>query len=137
MGLVAPQQVESLPKLARDLRAALPVATEVGPYAAALLLRGDTPRIPPPPPPWSNVREFYHYGYAHEAAAFKEGLRRESYGTRDTIVVSGETAAELYGLPPDAAFLAARMAGRTVLIVGKNTCVRFSTGEDIEAINVQ
>src|SRR6187551_3497926 len=34
------------------------------------------------------------------------------------------------------ALLGARMAGRSVIIVGKNTCTRLSTGEDIEAVNV-
>lgn len=44
---------------------------------------------------------------------------------------NSETGKKLYSM-----LLAARLAGRPVNIVGKNTCVRWGDGEDIQSVSI-
>jgi RHS repeat-associated protein len=87
--------------------------------AVASLLSGDTPKS-------QRSQIFYHYGYASQAASFADGMRVGSSGTPDRILVPGEVAQQVYGLPPkdavdsppDARYMVSVPPGVPVIDVG-------------------
>jgi RHS repeat-associated protein len=109
-------------------------------FAIAALLSGLTADTP------KNQRPtiYYHYGYQSQAPLFANGMGAPSYGTSDNLVVSGETAQQLYGIPPkdpldsppDARYTVTVPPGTPVIDNGTHGRVTFPadfnpTGQDV------